>query len=223
MSHPITVAARQGVAGLASAVTFSLLVGLTILAMPGFKLATPDASVSVLSMPLSFSRFFARVNATSLYDEESTLSSEALLDRWSPYMAEASAHFGIPQAWIRAVMRRESGGRTVTPDDLPITSVAGAQGLMQVMPETYADARKTYALRADAFDPHDNVVAGAAYLQWLHKRYGFPAMFSAYNYGPGNYDRYLQGQASLPKETVDYLADITAHLEGTSRRTRSRR
>lgn len=56
------------------------------------------------------------------------------------HIAEASQRFGIPEAWIRAVMRVESAG------DPAATSHAGAMGLMQVMPGTYAELRARYGL-----------------------------------------------------------------------------
>ena len=66
------------------------------------------------------------------------------VDRWSEYVAEASNRFGVPEAWIRRVMRAESGGRT-TLNGRPIVSHAGAQGLMQLMPGTWqCDARRPW-------------------------------------------------------------------------------
>src|SRR5271170_8024049 len=79
----------------------------------------------------------------------------ASIDRWAPYIAEASQRFGVPQSWIRTVMQTESGGYA-TLDGQPITSPAGAMGLMQVMPSTYATLRDRYQLGADAYDPHNN-------------------------------------------------------------------
>lgn len=216
MSEDFILAARHGVAALGSMATLALLVGLTMVTMGGMRFGTPSGSVATLSMPLSLSRLFTM--PPSVYDAEAEMSPKALLDRWSPDIAEASARFGVPQSWIRAVIRRESGGRTVMADDLPITSFAGAQGLMQLMPDTYREARKAFGLGRDAYNAHDNVMAGAAYLSWLHRRYGFPGMFAAYNDGPGNYDQYLQGARALPQETRAYLADITAHLKETRAR-----
>jgi soluble lytic murein transglycosylase-like protein len=79
--------------------------------------------------------------------------------------------------------------------------------------------RERYALGNDAYDPRDNIIAGAAYLSLLRHKYGFPAMFAAYNDGPGNFDAYLQTGNGLPAETVAYLANITAMLgDGADRR-----
>ncbi|WP_447406203.1 transglycosylase SLT domain-containing protein, partial [Clostridium perfringens] len=51
-------------------------------------------------------------------------------------VAEASRRFGIPADWILAVMRVESAG------DAHAVSRAGAIGLMQIMPATYAELRR---------------------------------------------------------------------------------
>lgn len=135
--------------------------------------------------------------------------------RWEPYIAEASTRFGLPESWIAAVMRAESGGRT-TLDGEPITSSAGAMGLMQIMPNTYAGLRERYGFGPDAYDPHDNILAGAAYLRALYQRYGYPDLFAAYNAGPGRFDSYLSGQSPLPSETKSYLRRIIPSSAGAT-------
>ena len=62
----------------------------------------------------------------SVYDQESTMSAAQLLGRWDALITEASKRFHLPKAWIRAVMARESGGRTMLGKDMPIVSQAGA-------------------------------------------------------------------------------------------------
>ncbi|MGH6828104.1 MAG: lytic transglycosylase domain-containing protein, partial [Rhizomicrobium sp.] len=106
------------------------------------------------------------------------------------------------------VMRQESGGRTVLADDSPIVSSAGAIGVMQIMPRTYREMAAQYGLGTDPFDPHDNIYAGAAYLNWLHHKYGYPAMFAAYNAGPGAIEDHLLRGLPLPVETRGYIAAI---------------
>ncbi len=110
----------------------------------------------------------------SAYDEEHRMSQQQLLNRWDAIITEASQRFHVPKAWIRAVMRQESGGRTMLAQDKPIVSRAGAVGLMQVMPDTYDQMAEAHKLGEDPFDARDNIMAGAAYLRWLHKRYGYP-------------------------------------------------
>jgi soluble lytic murein transglycosylase-like protein len=135
------------------------------------------------------------------------MSPHALLARWQPYILEASRRFNLPASWIRAVMQAESGGRT-TIRGRPIVSRAGALGLMQLLPETYNDMRVRYRLGTEIADPHDNIIAGAAYLRALHRRYGFPLMFAAYNAGPRQFERDVQTGQDLPAETRAYIRNV---------------
>ena len=133
------------------------------------------------------------------------------MDQWEPLIAESSRRFGVPESWIRSAMRAESGGQTML-DGRPITSRAGAMGLMQVMPETYEEMRLQLGLGRDPYDPRDNVLAGAAYLREMYDRYGYPGLFAAYNAGPDRYDDYLIRGRTLPQETLRYLAAISPNL-----------
>ena len=125
------------------------------------------------------------------------------------HIAEASQRFGIPTTWIIAVMRTESAG------DVRAISSAGAMGLMQVMPDTWADLRIRHALGRDPFEPRDNILAGTAYLREMWDRYGnVAAMLAAYNAGPGRYDEYRATARPLPAETRAYVAALTPILLG---------
>ena len=126
-------------------------------------------------------------------------------------MTAASQRFGIPESWIRAVILAESGGRPVI-DGLPVTSKAGAMGLMQLMPGTWTEMQQRYSLGADPYDPAANILAGTAYLSELWRRFGFPALFAAYNAGPDRYEGHLETGVPLPDETVFYLKSI--EMEG---------
>ena len=132
-------------------------------------------------------------------------------DPWRPYIRQASNRFSVPQQWIRAVMRQESGGHEYR-NGQAITSAAGAMGLMQLMPATYADMQSQYGLGSDPYEPHDNIFAGAAYIRLMYARYGAPAFLAAYNAGPQRLDDYLATGRSLPNETVNYVASIAPHL-----------
>tara|TARA_R110000782_G_scaffold29959_3_gene74404 strand:+ start:23712 stop:24392 length:681 start_codon:yes stop_codon:yes gene_type:complete len=127
--------------------------------------------------------------------------------RWRPLVAEASLRFGIPADWIERVMRAESAGRTVL-DGRPITSSAGAMGLMQLMPGTWADMRAALHLGHNPYEPRDNILAGAAYLRLMHDRFGFPGLFAAYHAGPARYGECLAGTRALPHETRAYVAAV---------------
>jgi len=94
-------------------------------------------------------------------------------------------------------------------DHVDDVSSAGAMGLMQIMPDTWTELRARYRLGADPFDPHDNILAGAAYMRELLDRYGnVDAMLAAYNAGPARYDAYLATGRALPAETRDYVAKV---------------
>ena len=135
--------------------------------------------------------------------------------RWRPHVEEASQRFGVPISWIESVMLAESGGRTVM-DGRPIVSRAGAMGLMQLMPGTWADIRGRLGLGADPHAPRDNILAGSFYLRLMYDRFGYPGLFGAYNAGPARYAAYVEGRQSLPGETRAYLHKVTGRGAGQS-------
>jgi hypothetical protein len=126
--------------------------------------------------------------------------------RFARFVSEAALRFGIPTSWITAVMQAESRGV------VRAVSAKGAMGLMQIMPDTWSGLRSRYGLGADPFDPHDNILAGAAYLRELHDRYGELGFLAAYNAGPGRYENHLATGRPLPAETRAYVAALTPLL-----------
>jgi soluble lytic murein transglycosylase-like protein len=144
------------------------------------------------------------------------------LARWRPFVEEASDRFDIPSAWIERVLDAESGGRTRR-DGQPIVSRAGAMGLMQLMPGTWAEIRTRLGLGRDPHDPRDNIVAGAFYLRKMYDRFGYPGLFGAYNAGPLRYDAYLRHRRILPAETRAYIATIVGMQTGAARAPRASR
>lgn len=117
------------------------------------------------------------------------------------FVAEASRRFAVPVRWINSVIRLESTG------DARAKSPKGAMGLMQIMPETWADLRLRYELGNDPYDARDNILAGTAYLAELRDRYGVPGAFAAYNAGPARYEGHLAGEP-LPAGTRAYVANL---------------
>lgn len=130
------------------------------------------------------------------------------IDRWRPLIVEASTRFGVLAAWIERVIRAESRGFTIL-RGRPITSRAGAMGLMQLMPDTWNAMRVRLALGSNPQDPHDNIMAGTYYLRLMYDRFGYPGLFGAYNAGPGRYADYVARGRILPEETRTYLASLT--------------
>jgi soluble lytic murein transglycosylase-like protein len=121
---------------------------------------------------------------------------------FAAFIVEASQRFGVPASWIRSVMRVESVA------DVHALSPKGAMGLMQIMPETWAILRARYGLGASPYDPHDNILVGAAYLRQLHDRYGAPGFLAAYDAGPVRYEEHLASGRPLPAETRAYVAAL---------------
>ncbi|WP_068084029.1 lytic transglycosylase domain-containing protein [Novosphingobium rosa] len=133
--------------------------------------------------------------------------------RWRPLIAEASTRFGLPEAWIEQVIAAESAGQLIWRGK-PITSAAGAMGLMQLMPATWVTMRRQLGLGSDPHNPRDNILAGSCYLRLMYDRFGYPGLFAAYNAGPGRYTSYLAGLRPLPAETRNYVFQTAGHRAG---------
>jgi soluble lytic murein transglycosylase-like protein len=125
-------------------------------------------------------------------------------DQISPVIDEAAKREGIQPELLRRVISQESGFRPCA------VSAKGAQGLMQLMPATSAQLGV-----ADAFDPRQNVTAGARYLKQLLTRYAgdVPKALAAYNAGPARVDQ--AGGVPSIRETLAYVSSILAALPTT--------
>jgi hypothetical protein len=177
---------------------------------PARRVAVPHVRKTEVAVPLPAAKPVAK--GPTMFEQEEAMTPTQRMNRWKPYVIEASRRFGVSQGWLWAVMRMESGGRTTLAEGVPITSSAGAMGLMQLMPDTYATMRAIYGLGADPYDPHDNVMAAAAFLHILSAKYSYPALFAAYNDGPALFDKHLTGARPLPAETSNYVAGIDRFL-----------
>jgi hypothetical protein len=146
--------------------------------------------------------------------------------RYDDHIRDQQACYGIPQALIRAVIRTESDF------DPHVVSRVGAQGLMQLMPATARAMGVT-----NVWDPRQNIMGGARYLQLLAKRYcRTPALagsadkvaslvcsfdekikvLAGYHAGPGAVDKY----AGLPpyETTRWYVTTVLQRFEEYKRR-----
>ncbi|MGD0967017.1 MAG: lytic transglycosylase domain-containing protein [Candidatus Aquilonibacter sp.] len=121
----------------------------------------------------------------------------------SSLVNEAALRSGTPAGLVRAVLMAESSG------DPSAISLAGAQGLMQLMPGTAAGCGVS-----DAFDPDQNVACGAGYLKRMLDRYhgNVTLAVAAYNAGPGAVDKY-HGVPPYP-ETQAYVARVVSAYRG---------
>jgi len=115
----------------------------------------------------------------------------------SSIISEASARSRIDSDFIASVIRAESGNNPRA------MSRKGAQGLMQLMPQTAANLGVK-----DSFDPAENVDGGVRYLQDLLIQYNGDAAkaLAAYNAGPHRVHQY--GGVPPYRETHAYVARV---------------
>lgn len=128
--------------------------------------------------------------------------------------------FQVTEALIYAIIRQESGFRE------DVSSSAGAEGLMQIMPATALTISKAeripYVNKQQLFIPQTNINIGAAYLKNLAKRFDHHPilMVAAYNAGPKQVAHWLKTHPpkdidiwieTLPwHETRNYIKNIIA-------------
>jgi soluble lytic murein transglycosylase-like protein len=119
----------------------------------------------------------------------------------SSLVESASQAYGVKQNLVYAVIDAESHG------DPAAISRAGAEGIMQLMPDTSAQ----YGVN-NPFDPRANIDGGTHYLRdLLHRYHGNVSLaVAAYNAGPANVDA-SHGIPAIP-ETRSYVARVIAAL-----------
>lgn len=82
---------------------------------------------------------------------------------------------------------------------------------MQIIDSTgQAYAKKLGYKSYDPFDKEQNIAIGTAYLNDMYKKYkNMTHALMAYNWGPGNVDKYLSGKIkTIPEETRNYIKKI---------------
>lgn len=130
---------------------------------------------------------------------------------WERIIRKASRLHGLPESLIASVIHTESAFQANA------QSPKGAQGAMQIMPETQQELGL-----ADPFDPEANVLAGCAYLRKQLDRFGsLELALAAYNAGPANVKKY-GGIPPFP-ETRDYVARVTSRLHAKGQKQKGAR
>ena len=104
--------------------------------------------------------------------------------------------YSVDPVLVEAVISVESGW------DISAESHAGAQGLMQIMPNTQQDLGIT-----EPFDPEQNIDGGVKYLKEMLDRFGdIKLALAAYNAGPERVAKY--GDIPPIKETQEYVTKV---------------
>lgn len=119
--------------------------------------------------------------------------------RYDDLIGATAAAYRLPPALVKAVIAAESAF------DPGAVSRRGAQGLMQLMPDTAASLGVD-----DPLEPASNVRGGAGYLRAMLDRYGdLTRALAAYNAGPNAVDRY--GGVPPYPETQDYVDRVLTY------------
>lgn len=129
-------------------------------------------------------------------------------ERYKQLAIDAANKYGIDPTMFVAQIQQESAWNPTA------VSSAGATGLAQIMPGT---AKGLGISLADRNDPAIALDAGARYMAQLKKQFGGDEDLArmAYNWGPGNVTKWLDGKRSMPKETAEYNARIYKHAGAT--------
>lgn len=116
-----------------------------------------------------------------LYLKSRGLSGKQYLKKYDSIIQKAAERFGVEVTFIKAIIKAES---SFNPNAV---STSGAQGLMQLMPDTAEDMKVR-----DPFDPEENIFGGTKYLSMLLKRFNQDKRLAvaAYNVGPTTVEKH---------------------------------
>ena len=122
------------------------------------------------------------------------------LSQYDEIIDAKARQYGLPTGLVRSLIWQESRGNAKA------VSPVGAQGLMQLMPET----AKQLGVK-NSFDPVQNIDGGVRYLKQQIDKFGLVGGVAAYNAGPGNVQKYK----GIPpfKETQDYVKKVLGNFD----------
>lgn len=125
------------------------------------------------------------------------MSSTIPSTQFNDIISETAFKYGIDEQLIHSIIKNESNYNSHA------RSSAGAEGLMQLMPQTARGLGVT-----DSYSPKQNIEGGTKYLSQMLKRYDgdLKLALAAYNAGPGNVDKY-KGVPPF-KETQNYVNKV---------------
>lgn len=173
------------------------------------------ALLTAVSATAAFAQIYVVVDAdgTRRFTNEPVAGAEVFLEthftrppanrNLVPFRREiddAALRAGIDARLVEAVIAAESAF------DPRAISKKGAQGLMQLMPDT-ADRFGV----GNVWDPRENIAGGTAYLRWLIMEFDghLPRVLAAYNAGEGAVTRH--GGVPPYPETIEYIDRVLAY------------
>ncbi len=127
----------------------------------------------------------------------------------------------LSERFVREIIAHESSNNPMA------ISKKGARGLMQIMPDTWAEFEAQRDYSEHAFDPRTNLEVGIKYLLWLDKRFrkdyaGWENLtaiekkelvLSAYNAGLSRLQKEEHQLENMPNETKNYVEKIIGKVE----------
>lgn len=145
-------------------------------------------------VPPDASKFGQKTSKMTLPAENAGLTLDQIV-------SEAAQKYDVDPALIRAVIKTESNNNPQA------TSLKGAMGLMQLMPETARELGVN-----NAYDARENVMGGTRYLKMLLTRYDgqVDLALAAYNWGMGNLEKRPD---RMPEETINYVAKVNDYYQ----------
>ena len=122
-------------------------------------------------------------------------------ESYRQHFEQAELENGLPKNILARMAQQESAFR----QDIisgETKSHAGAIGLMQIIPRWHPDV--------DPYDPVASIYYAGRYMKQNYDRFGdWRLALAAYNYGPGNVSRVKGDVSKMPKETRDYVKEIS--------------
>ena len=123
------------------------------------------------------------------------------LDKYEPYITEASERYGVAKNIIRSVILTESAANERA------ISNANAKGLMQLIDTTAEEMGVN-----NVWNPKENIMGGTKYLSQMLRQYNgsLKLALAGYNAGPANVDKY-NGVPPF-EETRTYITRVMGYM-----------
>jgi cell wall-associated NlpC family hydrolase len=164
-----------------------------------------DVQIDPVGTPVAIRRVLSPQSATTFAGPQATggtatpSTSAPVPSALAPLFLAAAAKYQVPVAVLTAMAQQESAFTTTA------VSSAGAEGLMQLMPQTAS------SLGIDPFNPVQAIDGAAQLMSGYLKQFGsLPAALAAYNAGAAAVERY--GGVPPYAQTQTYVSEILTRL-----------